>query len=92
MTLASLFDRCGLQGKAFLQTDTECFDADIVQMALTLPVPPECISFENVHILPNALTTLFDRLRKHGYVWIHDEWNTLALYRTLLVHWHDMSE
>lgn len=87
MTLGTLMAEHGLASIDVLQIDTEGFDAEIVRMALQLPVLPECISFEFIHLQPDVLTELFESLQKHGYRWIHDHWNTLAVHERVFEHW-----
>jgi FkbM family methyltransferase len=84
LTLASLMTNCGLDRIDVLQVDAEGFDAEIVKMALRLPLIPECISFENVHLDDKAQVGIFTLLEQHGYKWTHDHWNTLALHEQLL--------
>lgn len=86
-TLQSLLSNHGFDSLGFLQVDTEGFDAEVVKMALQLPVPPGCINFENVHLDSPAVTEVFAALEKHHYVWTHDQWNTLALRENLIESW-----
>jgi FkbM family methyltransferase len=87
LTLRSLLAQCGLERAVLLQTDTEGFDDEIVTMALELPVLPECIIFEHIHLNARKINDTFAKLQEHGYVWLHDEWNTLALRGTLVDRW-----
>jgi len=87
LTLSSLMTRCGFNRIDVLSVDTEGFDADIVEMALQLPEVPECINFENIHLKPETVPNLFNMLRENGYVWTHDNWNTMALHAKLLQRW-----
>lgn len=83
-TLASLVDELGLEKIDLLQIDAEGFDANVVRMALSMPILPDCINFEHIH-LPNAdRRTLFDLLKASGYALGYDDWNILALRETLL--------
>lgn len=84
MTLSSLIAQHGISQIDLLQVDTEGFDAEVVGMSLRLPVLPECINFENVHLKPDTAAELFSSLKAHGYVWTHDAWNTLAVHQRLL--------
>ncbi len=87
LTLGSLLAKCNLTGIDCLQVDTEGADAEVVKMALELPVMPECINFENAHLTAPAATELFATLKAHGYVWIHAGSNTLAVHARLIERW-----
>jgi FkbM family methyltransferase len=87
LTLRSLLYKNQLEHIDILQIDTEGFDAEIVKMALDLPIPPECINFENLHLDATALDDVFERLRDAGYLWTHDKWNTLALHERITKRW-----
>lgn len=87
LSLASLSAKCNFESIDILQVDTEGFDAVIVKMALELTPVPECISFENEHLDDCARREVFQLLEQHGYVWTHDNWNTLALHDRLIQRW-----
>lgn len=86
-TLSSLMTNHGLERIDILQVDTEGFDAEIVKMALQLPLPPECINFENAHLDSATRQRLFPLLEKKGFKWTHDRWNSLALHERLIERW-----
>lgn len=79
VTLSTLIDSVGVSSIDVLQIDTEGFDGEVVKMALGLESPPECINFENTHLSATVADDVFSLLESRGYVWTHDEWNTLAL-------------
>jgi FkbM family methyltransferase len=83
-TLASLVGEFGLDKIDLLQIDAEGFDADVVRMALKMPILPDCINFEHLHLTKADRQTLFDTLKVSGYVLGYDDWNILALRETLL--------
>lgn len=83
LTMKSLLAKFQLGKVDLLQIDTEGFDAEIVQMALNLPSPPDCINFEHINLSVETKRNLFNQLKDHGYVWTHDKYNTLALHRAL---------
>lgn len=87
MTLDSLIKKHGIGHVEILLSDAEGFDAEVVAMALSLPTPPECISFESFHLSPARMSELFTRLERQNYVWAHDKWNTLAIGETLAGRW-----
>jgi FkbM family methyltransferase len=84
LTLSSLIERYHLDKIDILQVDTEGFDAEVVGMALRLPIPPECLYFENFHLDAGKTPELFSRLQTHGYSWIHGYWNTLAVHKRVI--------
>ena len=88
MTLSSLLTKHGIEHVDILLSDAEGFDAEVVAMALALPNPPECISFESYHFTPAQMNDLFARLKRQNYVWVHDKWNTLAIGETLAGRWN----
>jgi FkbM family methyltransferase len=87
LTLSSLIKRYQFDRIDILQVDTEGLDAEIVGMALRLPVLPECINFESVHLDAGKTPELFSRLETHGYRWTHNYWNTLAVHQRLIDRW-----
>jgi FkbM family methyltransferase len=87
LTLSSLIERYHFDKIDILQVDTEGLDAEIVEMALRLPVLPECINFESVHLRAGTTRELFSRLQTHGYHWTHNYWNTLAVHKRVIDHW-----
>lgn len=87
LTLKTLISQHGMAKIDLLQIDTEGFDAEVVKMALDLPAPPDVINFENVHLTPDATDEVFNRLKKSGYVWTHDKWDTLAIHQGLVERW-----
>lgn len=82
-TLSSLVREFGLPKIDVLQIDAEGFDATVVRMALSLPVPPDCINFEHVHLAPADRQPLFDLLKANDYCLGRDDWNILALQTSL---------
>ncbi len=77
-SLASLVAELGLTKIDLLQIDAEGFDAAVVRMALNMPVQPECINFEHIHLKKADRQPLFDDLKAHGYLLGYDDWNILA--------------
>ena len=59
--------------------DTEGFDAEIINMALDMDIPPNILCFEYIHLAKNEIFNLFNRLEKMSYKWIHDSMNSLAI-------------
>jgi FkbM family methyltransferase len=84
LTLSSLMKRYQFDKIDILQVDTEGFDAEIVGMALRLPVLPEWINFETFHLDADETTDIFSRLQAHGYRWTHNYWNTLAVHERVI--------
>lgn len=78
-SLSSLVAELGLTQIDLLQIDAEGFDAAVVRMALKLPVRPNCINFEHVHLVAQDRQPLFDLLEENGYLLGYDAWNILAL-------------
>jgi len=87
LSLQTLFSKHQLAGVDLLQVDTEGYDAEIVKMALDLPVLPNCINFEKKHLSAHAMRELSELLKQKGYLFIHDEMNTLAVHQTLEKEW-----
>jgi hypothetical protein len=56
-------------------------------MALKLPMLPEAINFENVHLTAEATAEVFSHLQESGYSWTHDRWDTLAIHENLIKYW-----
>jgi FkbM family methyltransferase len=83
-TLPSLIGELGLEKIDLLQVDAEGFDANVVRMALRMPILPDCINFEHIHLTKADRRTLFDLLKVSGYVLGYDDWNILALREALL--------
>ena len=81
-SLSSLVAELGLTKIDLLQIDAEGFDAAVVRMALKLPVRPDCINFEHVHLVAQDRQPLFDLLEENGYLLGYDAWNILALRKT----------
>jgi FkbM family methyltransferase len=82
-TLSSLVTELGLTKIDLLQIDAEGFDAAVVRMALNLPLRPDCISFEHVHLATSDRGPLFDSLKASGYCLGRDDWNILAMQTSL---------
>ena len=78
-SLSSLVAELGLTRIDLLQIDVEGFDAQVVRMALKLPVLPDCIHFEHLHLGNADRKPLFDSLHSSGYLLGYDAWNVLAL-------------
>jgi FkbM family methyltransferase len=81
LTLKSLLAKFCLEKVDIMQIDTEGFDAEIVKMALALPIPPDCLNFENLHLSRDVKKELYALLTKCGYVYSHYKFNTMALHR-----------
>jgi FkbM family methyltransferase len=87
LTLETLLKNSDCDRVDILQVDTEGFDAEVVNMALNLPGLPMCINFESLHLKKGECESLFKKLAKAGYSWTHDQWNTLALHKSLINEW-----
>jgi FkbM family methyltransferase len=83
-SLSSLVAELGLNKIDLLQIDAEGFDATVVRMALNMPVRPDCINFEHVHLKTTDRQPLFELLKAKGYLLSYDTWNILAMQRPLL--------
>ena len=90
VTLTSLLDRFSLPRIDVLQVDTEGFDRPVVEMALNLPHPPECIGFEFIHMTHRELSGLMELLRERGYLWNFDDQNALAIHHNLFKKWTEV--
>lgn len=88
-TLGSLTTELGLAKIDLLQIDAEGFDAAVVRMALGMPVRPECINFEHIHLQAADRQPLFDLLQAHDYLLGYDAWNVLALQKSALEKWQN---
>jgi FkbM family methyltransferase len=82
-SLQSLFAKYGLATVDLLQVDTEGYDAEIVKMALELPIPPRCINFEKKSLSTAQMRGVYGPLEQKGYLFIHDEMNTLAVHQSV---------
>jgi len=87
VSLGSLLKQFEIDQLDFLQIDAEGFDADVVKMALALPQTPSVINFERVHLTVANLKEIFPLLESHGYSWVHDRFDTLALHRRFTETW-----
>ncbi|WP_263353007.1 FkbM family methyltransferase [Acidicapsa acidisoli] len=83
-SLSSLVTELGLSNIDLLQIDAEGFDADVVRMALKLPIPPVCIHFEHTHLTSANRRPLFNLLTANGYLLGRDTCNILALQMTFI--------
>jgi hypothetical protein len=83
-SLSSLVAELGLTKIDLLQIDAEGFDAAVVRMALKMPVRPDCINFEHMHLCRADRQPLFDLLKTNGYLLGYDAWNILALKLPML--------
>ncbi|HEX4138852.1 MAG TPA: FkbM family methyltransferase [Candidatus Methylacidiphilales bacterium] len=83
-TLGSLVAGLGLPKIDLLQIDAEGFDAEIVRMALKMPVKPDCINFEHVHLKKQDRRPLYAELSAAGYLLCHDQWNVLAMQTAVI--------
>ena len=83
-SLPSLVAELGLTRIDLLQIDVEGFDAAVVRMALKMPVRPDCINFEHLHLSKADRQPLFDLLKANGYLLGYDDWNILAVQTPLL--------
>jgi FkbM family methyltransferase len=86
--LITLMDRTGISRIDVLQIDVEGYDAEVVKMALLLPIPPLCICFENIQFLKKMnqkmVNEFYDLLRLAGYSWSHDRINSMAVHESFL--------
>jgi len=87
ISLDSLLKQFEIEQLDFLQVDAEGFDAEVVKMALALPQTPSVINFERVHLTVADLKEVFGMLQSHGYSWVHDSFDTLALHRRFTATW-----
>lgn len=83
-SLSSLVAELSLTKIDLLQIDAEGFDAAVVRMALNMPIRPDCINFEHVHLRAEDRQPLFDLLKANGYLLGYDAWNILAMQMPLL--------
>ena len=79
ITLESLMREAELDFVEFLMIDTEGFDGQVVSMALEMTTPPKFICFEHLHLKPEEMDPLYNRLLSMNYRWIHDRMNTVAI-------------
>jgi len=86
-TLAGLVAELGLPQIDLLLIDTEGFDAEVVRMALAMPVRPSCIECEHSHLPPKVRMPMFAALEAEGYLIGHDTWNMVALQKKVLEEW-----
>jgi FkbM family methyltransferase len=82
-TLASLVSSQKIGPIDLLQIDVEGFDARVVEMAMALPTPPRSINFEHLHFTRNQTDHVYALLQRHGYHYVLDKWNTLAVHQSL---------
>ena len=87
ISLPSLLTRFGIDKLDVLQIDVEGFDAEIVKMALSLPTPPDVINFERMHLTAAGIKAVFENLKRCGYTWTHDFFDTLALHHRFTQQW-----
>ncbi len=83
LSLATLYQQEGIREVDLLQIDTEGFDAEVVKMALNLAPLPAAINFEKKLLGVGQLAEIYRLLRAKGYLFLHDEMNTLAVSQTL---------
>jgi FkbM family methyltransferase len=83
-SLGSLVAELDLAKIDLLQIDAEGFDAAVVRMALKMPVQPDCINFEHIHLKTPDRLPLFELLKAGGYLLSYDAWNILALQKSRL--------
>lgn len=83
-TLPSLLSEFGVKKVDLLQIDAEGFDAAVVRMAMEMPAKPNCINFEHIHLKGPDRKPLFKLLDNNNYLLSYDEWNILAMQRSLL--------
>lgn len=86
-SLSSLVAELGLTKIDLLQIDAEGFDATVVRMALKMPVRPDCINFEHIHLTTADRQPLYDLLAANDYLLGYDAWNVLALQERVLKEW-----
>lgn len=70
-----------------LVVDTEGFDDVVVNTALESDAVPLCLYFEFVHISPQRLETLFDKIKSQGYSWSFGSGNVLCVHSDLVTQW-----
>jgi len=83
LTLQSITKNYEIKDLDILVIDTEGYDGEIVKMALEQKVLPNFIVFENAQLVQlysqAELDNLYGKLTDHGYVWVHDRINTMAI-------------
>ena len=79
MTLGTLLKSYQIDRISFMMIDTEGFDAEVVQMLLAEGLFPDKLCFEHIHLDQESIDGLFTNLKKHGYTWVNDRQNTLAI-------------
>jgi FkbM family methyltransferase len=87
VSLDTLLRQFDIDQLDFLQIDAEGFDAEVVKMALALPQTPNVINFERVHLTVAGLKEVFGLLESHGYSWVHNSFDTLALHHRFTEAW-----
>ena len=73
-----------------LQIDVEGYDEEVLGMALALPTLPKCIGFEKKHLSTGSMKEIFSSLQERGYLFIHDEMNSLAVQREVETGWSEL--
>jgi FkbM family methyltransferase len=86
-TLAGLVAEFGLTKIDLLQIDVEGYDAEVVRMALAMPVRPECIECEHNNLPPAVRGPMFARLEAENYLVATNTWNLVALQKDVLEAW-----
>lgn len=84
MTLGSLFKSYSIDRVNFMMIDTEGFDAEVVGMLLAEGLFPDKVCFEHIHLDQESIDNLFVKLKTHGYSWVNDRQNTLAIKVSLV--------
>jgi FkbM family methyltransferase len=83
LSLATLWKQEGIEEVDLLQIDTEGFDAEVVKMALQLPSLPAAINFEKKLLSVAQLAEVYRLLVERGYLFLHDDMNTLPVSKGL---------
>ncbi len=83
-SLSSVLAEFGVMKLDLLQIDAEGFDAAVVRMALDLPVLPDVINFEHIHLRNADRQPLFDLLARRKYLLGYDQMNLIAVQEALM--------
>ena len=86
VTIDSIRKRFGLPKIDILLVDAEGFDFEIVEMAVSSELKPDCIYFEYIHI-KNKMRALAQIFKSAGYRFSYDKWNALAISQDLIDQW-----
>lgn len=78
LTFSSLDNEYAISKTDILVTDTEGFDHQIIQLALSFGLIPQGILFENKHLGDKDLKNTLNLISEHGYIFKHFGGDTFA--------------